>query len=215
MDHGAYFPGLTDSPSGPRALWAMVEALSANDPFLTANSFTDDPRLAPYFRRHGGREGTMFGGGTGRLRTVETHQRATQQARSASCFNLVGAAQVGKASLSAMRILHRLNGLLPFWPFDPIPKTGPMLIEIYTSVATRAAGVPRNRSKIRDHASLVRSLAALGASTRPLHRINDHVTDAMVTAAWLRRASANPALWAPSAMTPQVAAQEGWTFGIV
>ena len=90
-----------------------------------------------------------------------------------------------------------------------------MLIEIYTSVATRAAGVPRNRSKIRDHASLDRALTALGASTRPLHRINDHVTDAMVTAAWLRRASANPALWAPSAMTPQVAAQEGWTFGIV
>jgi hypothetical protein len=215
LDHGAYFPGLRESPKGPRALWEMVDTIAADDPFLTANSFVDHPQLAPYFRRHGGREGAQFGGGTGRLRAVEMHQRTTQQARSASCFNLVGAAQVGKASLSAMRILHRLDGAIPFWPFDPVPQQGPLLVEIYTSVATRAAGIAGNRSKIRDHATLDTALATLGAATAPLTRIDDHITDAMVTAAWLRRASNNPALWSPAAMTPQVAAQEGWTFGIL
>src|SRR3546814_11010049 len=67
---------------------------------------------------------------------VEWYQRATKQAASVSNFNLVGAAQVGKASLSGMRLLHRLSGRMPLWPLDPVPARGPLLVEIYTSLSS-------------------------------------------------------------------------------
>ncbi|WP_204315773.1 hypothetical protein, partial [Stenotrophomonas maltophilia] len=66
-----------------------------------------------------------------------------------SCFNLVGASQVGKSSLTGMRVLHRLRGKVPLWPFDPLPEAGPVLVEIYTALAARAAGMRKGISKIR------------------------------------------------------------------
>lgn len=215
IDAGAYFPGWHDSPASPRALWQQVEAMSADEPHLGANSFVDHAAIAPYFRRHGGREGDLFGGGIGRLRAVERHQRATSQARSASCFNLVGAAQVGKSSLTGMRLFHRLNGRIPLWPFDPLPATGPAIVEIYTSVAARAAGVPAHRSKIRDADALKAALAQLGSPAARTQRIDDHATDALVTAAWMRRAASQDDHWHPEAMTSDIAQFEGWTFGII
>lgn len=215
VDAGAYFPGWARSPSGPRALWAMVEAMAGAEPHLTAAQFVDHDAIAPYFRRHGGREGALFGGGIGRLREVERRQRETRQASSSSCFNLVGAAQVGKASLSGMRLFHRLGGAIPFWPFDPLPEHGPCLIEIYTSIAARAAGVAAGRSKIRDADGLAAALASFGARGRITGRIDDHATDAMVTAAWMRGVAGDAALWQPDAMTAHVAATEGWTFGVI
>lgn len=215
IDAGAYFPGWQDSPASPRQLWQQVDTLSATDPHLAANAFVDHDAIAPYFRRHGGREGTLFGGGIGRLREVERHQRATGQARSASCFNLVGAAQVGKSSLTGMRLFHRLAGRIPFWPFDPLPNRGPAIIEIYTSVAARAAGVPAHRSKIREAEALRAALANLGSSCPAISRVDDHATDALVTAAWMRRAAADAGHWHPETLTHDIAQQEGWTFGII
>jgi hypothetical protein len=215
VDAGAYFPGWRDSPADPRALWAMVEQMAADEPHLAAARLVDDPALAPYFRRHGGREGALFGGGIGRLRAVERRQRDTRQASSASCFNLVGAAQVGKASLSGMRLFHRLAGRIGFWPFDPVPDRGPCLIEIYTSIAARQAGVPGNRSKIRTAADLKAALSHLDAHTNARWPLDDHATDAIVTAAWLRRVAGDPVLWMPPVLTPAIARSEGWTFGVV
>ena len=214
-DAGAYFPALPGSPPDTRALWALVDNIAAPDRHLGASTFVDHPHYAPYFRRHGGREGAHFGGGIGRLRLVEQRQRSTGQARSASCFNLVGAAQVGKASLTGMRLFHRLGGAIPFWPFDPVPRSGPLLVEIYTSLAARVAGVPANRSKIRDAAALTAALAALGCPPAATTRLDDHATDALVTAAWLRAHAADPALWQPSPLTDHLAQTEGWTFGVI
>lgn len=216
FDCGAYFPGWDRSPADARALWLLVDAMCADDPHLGANGFLAHRQARRYFRQRGAL-GDRFGdAGTGRLRVVETHQRATRQANSASCFNLVGAAQVGKSSLTGMRLLHRLDGRIALWPFDPVPESGPMIVEIYTAMAARAAGLAGNRSKIRDRATLVAALDRLDtpAPTR-LARYDDHATDAILTAAWLRRAHAMPQLWQPSALTPHIARVEGWTFGVV
>jgi hypothetical protein len=133
-----------------------------------------------------------------------------------SCFNLVGAAQVGKSSLTGMRVLHRLAGAIPIWPFDPVPKNGPAIVEIYTSIAARASGVlPKGKSKILDGAMLDQALAAFGSRPHaPLARYTDHATDAILTAAWLRQASKEPNLWSPDRLTAKIAATEGWTFGV-
>jgi hypothetical protein len=214
-DHGAYFPGWAESPADMRALWALVEQLADGDPHYEAGGFLAHPEARRHFR-HRGEAGDLFEAGAGRLRVVERYQRTTKQAASVSNFNLVGAAQVGKASLSGMRLLHRLSGRIPLWPGDPVPATGPMLVEIYTSLAARAAGLPPGRSKIRDGAALDAALATLGSSPcRLTGPVSDHASDALLTAAWLRAIADDAAPWSPSPLTDRLARTEGWTFGII
>jgi hypothetical protein len=131
-----------------------------------------------------------------------------------SNFNLVGAAQVGKSSLTGMRLLHRLAGRLPVWPIDPLPDSGSAVVEIYTTLAALAAGRSAGKSKMRSFEELNAALAALGSDPVPGEGpIADHASDALLTAAWLRTAASDAALWAPPQLTPEIAATEGWTFG--
>lgn len=214
LDAGAYFPGWDRSPADAHALWALVDAICDGAPNLAAAAFVDHPAASRYFRRHGARIGDRFGTGAGRLRVTEAAQRAAGF-NPTSNLNLVGAAQVGKSSLTGMRMFHRLAGAWPLWPFDPVPPTGSVLVEIYTTIAARAAGIARGRSKMRDEAALVAALARLGsAPPGRLARYDDHATDALLTAAWLRTVAHRPALWAPAGLTADVARTEGWTFGV-
>jgi hypothetical protein len=57
-----------------------------------------------------------------------------------------------------MRLLRRIDGRLPIWPFDPLPDGGSVVVEIYTSIAALAAGLRKNRTKVRR-----RRLAGRGA----------------------------------------------------
>jgi hypothetical protein len=213
-DCGAFFPGWDQSPANARALWALIDEICVDEPNLGANHFVDHAEASRHFRRHGGRLGDQFPPGRGRLRVTEAAQR-TQGLNPYSNFNLVGAAQVGKSSLTGMRMLHRLNGRFPIWPFDPVPRQGSVVTEIYTSLAAIAAGLPKGRTKVRDAMTLDAALAEIGSAPHaPLARYTDHATDAILTAAWLRTVARGDELWAPRQLTPALAATEGWTFGI-
>lgn len=214
-DRGAYFPGWDKSPSDVRGLWALVESLCADEPDLGASYFVDHNEASRHFRRHGGRCGDLFPPGGGRMRVVEVESRRHSLCNPVSNFNLVGAAQVGKSSLTGMRLFLRLDPHLPIWPFDPKPAKGSVVVEIYTSIAAAAAGLPRGRSKVRDAATLDRALAVLGSRPHaPLERYDDHATDALIGAAWLRHVADEPVYWSPRLMTPAIARTEGWTFGV-
>ncbi|QEH77653.1 hypothetical protein EIK56_05545 [Sphingomonas sp. C8-2] len=214
LDAGGYFPGWAESPADARALWRLVDEICAGDPHLEAGAFVDHVEASRHFRRHGGRQGDLFGAGNGRYRLVERLCRDGRHGPATSCFNLVGAAQVGKSSLTGMRLLHRLDGRVPVWPFDPLPETGPAIVEIYTTVAARTAGLGGG-SKMRDADRLRAGLAGYGIRRPPrLARYDDHSTDAILTAAWLAEAAARADLWHPSALSSEIAAVEGWTFGI-
>lgn len=214
-DRGAFFPGWADSPGDARGLWRLVEQIAADEPHLGANLFVDHPEASRHFRRHGGRQGDLFPPGAGRFRVVETASRDQGLCNPYSNFNLVGAAQVGKSSLTGMRLFHRLDGHVAIWPYDPLPANGSVVVEIYTSIAATAAGLPRGRTKIRDADTLDRALAALGSAPHaPLARYDDHATDAVLAAAWLRAAAPDTALWTPAGLTPELAQTEGWTFGV-
>lgn len=204
---GAHLPGETQGDDA-RALWAHVDAAST-DPDLGAAEFVDARRGTHFYL------GAQDGAKADFLhwRTCEVaHDGSTKPS---TVFDAIGAAQVAKASFAGMRLLHRLNGRVPIWPFDQCPTRGACVVEIYTAIAARTAGARKGRSKIRDGATLDAALAALGSQPHAaLDRYTDHATDALLTAAWLRRAADDPASWRPAAMTPQIARSEGWTFGV-
>lgn len=216
-DCGAYFPKrnvlLPDAPS----LWALIDDICAGDPNLGAQSFVDHPEFAPYFR-NGSDTGAHFGydgaaHGRGRFRVTEQAQ-AEMGCKPYSNFNLVGAAQVGKSSLTGMRVLHQLRGRLPVWPIDPLPKLGSALVEIYTSLAALEAGRSAAKAKMRSHEELDAALAHLDSPGVGGHGpIDDHSSDALLTAAWLRHVSHDHNRWSPAGLTRGIAQTEGWTFG--
>jgi hypothetical protein len=217
-DAGAFFPGWDASPADARALWALIDTLCADDPHLEAGGFVAHPEASRYFRHGKGAEGDRFllpGAATreGRFRVAEAAQRAAG-VRPVSNFNLVGAAQVGKSSLTGMRMLHRLGPRVPVWPVDPLPEQGSVVTEIYTSVAARLGGVTGAATKVRTYQALNDALDLLGSPpVRGEGTIDDHSSDALLTAAWLRRVHSMRDLWHPPGLTPEVARTEGWTFG--
>jgi hypothetical protein len=90
-----------------------------------------------------------------------------------------------------------------------------MIVEIYTSLAALAGGRSVGRTKMKTGAVLDAALVHIGsAATGITGSIDDHKSDAILTAAWLRSIAEQPALWHPPAMIPEIAVTEGWTFGI-
>lgn len=218
-DAGAFFPGWDASPADARGLWALIDRLCRDDPNLEAGGFVTHAEAARYYRHGKNHQGDRFllpGAATreGRFRVTESAQRS-QGVRPVSNFNLVGAAQVGKSSLTGMRMLHRLGGRIPVWPVDPLPAEGASVVtEIYTSVAARLGGVTGTATKLRSIEALNDVLDALGSPpVAGTGAIDDHSADALLTAAWMRRVHGNRDLWHPPSLTPEVARTEGWTFG--
>jgi hypothetical protein len=204
---GSHLPGETDTADA-RALWAYVDAHS-DDADLGAASFLEARRGRHFY----------LGAADGvkrdflHWRVCETSGDGTT--KPSTVYDAIGAAQVAKASFAGMRLLHRLDGRIAIWPFDPVPASGALVVEIYTAIAARAAGLCKGTSKLRTPAALDAALAAIGSRPHtPLARYDDHATDAILTAAWLRANSHRGDLWSPVGMTDHVAQTEGWTFGV-
>ena len=208
-ERGEYLPGEPDVPSTAREFWAYVDRRSEDDD-LGAASF-----LERVHRRH-----FYFGAADGvkadfvRFRQCDARLNAQGGRKTASAYDAIGAAQVAKASFSGMRLLHRLDGKVAIWPMDPWPKGASAVVEIYTRIYLRRAGL--TGAKLRSRADLNRALAGLGSAPARLRfEPNDHQTDALVTAAGMRAlAQREPSAFAPLGLTPELARTEGWTFGI-
>ena len=207
-ERGSYLPGEEGVPDNARDFWAYVDALS-DDEDLGAASF-----LERAHRRH-----FYFGIADGlkadfvRFRQCDARLNAQGGRKTASAYDAIGAAQVAKASFSGMRLLHRLDGKVPVWPVDPLPESGSAVVEIYTRIYIRKAGL--SGKKLRSRSDLNRALRGLGSKPVSLRfEPNDHQTDALVTAAGMRAHLADPAAFRPEFLTPQLARTEGWTFGI-
>lgn len=207
VTRGAHLPGETTSATA-RDLWRYVDAHSADED-LGAASFLEARRGRHFY----------LGAADGAKRDF-LHWRICEMAGDSSTkpttvYDAIGAAQVAKASFAGMRLLHHLAGRVPVWPFDPPPARGALLVEIYTSIAARAAGMPRGRSKMRTAEALDAALAIIGSAPHaPLARYDDHATDAILTAAWLRANVGRADLWHPTGLTDAVRQSEGWTFGV-
>ena len=209
-ERGEYLPGEPGIPSDARSFWAYVDAVS-EDEDLGAASF-----LERVHRRH-----FYFGIADGvkadfvRFRQCDARLNAQGGRKTASAFDAIGAAQVAKASFSGMRLLHRLDGKVAIWPMDPAPERGSVVVEIYTRIYLRRAGL--SGAKLRSRRELNAALKALGSRPARLRsEPDDHQTDAMVTAAGMRAlAMKEPGAFAPEGLTPALARTEGWTFGVL
>lgn len=209
LDRGAYLPG-ESSVTDARAFWAYVDAQSGDED-LGAASFLNSRRGRHFYlgAADGPKADFMH------FRRCEQHFNASGGGKVTTVYDAIGAAQVAKASFAGMRLLHALDGQVAIWPFDPVPPAGAVVVEIYTAIAARAAGLRKGLSKLRDAAALDASLAALGSRPHaPLARYDDHSTDAILAAAWLRANAGRTDLWHPPALTATIARTEGWTFGI-
>ncbi len=209
IERGAYLPGESVT-TNPRDFWAYVDAHSP-DADLGAASFLETRRGTHFYL--GIADGTKAD--FMHLRRVEAHHKANGGGKPTTVYDAIGAAQVAKASFAGMRLLHHLGAAIPVWPLDPIPKQGALIVEIYTTIAARAAGMRKGLSKLRDAAALDIALAAVGSRPHaPLARYTDHATDAILTAAWLRANVHRADLWHPEELTTEIAQSEGWTFGV-
>jgi len=114
-----------------------------------------------------------------------------------------------------MRFLHRLDGMVAIWPMDPLPEHGSAVVEIYTRIYLRRAGL--TGVKLRSRAELTRALKGLGSLPARLRfEPDDHQTDALVTAAGMRQlALTESRAFNPEGLTAEIARSEGWTFGVL
>jgi hypothetical protein len=209
IERGSYLPG-DDVPMSAKAFWSYVDQV-CDDPDLGAASFLENLHRRHFYfgAADGGKSDYLF------WRQCELLNKSSS-GKASTVYDAIGASQVAKASFAGMRLLHQLRDAVPIWPFDPLPARGKVALEIYTTIAARAAGVAKGRSKVRDAIELDLALQALGSKPHsPLNRYTDHATDALITAAWLRNVAGNPQLWAPNALNIEIAVTEGWTFGVI
>ena len=210
IERGEYLPGEPNVPKTARAFWAYVES-RCDDADLGAASFLEEAH-----RRH-----FYFGIADGvkadfvRFRQCDARLNAQGGRKTASAYDAIGAAQVAKASFSGMRLLRRLDGKVAIWPMAPLPAHGSAVVEIYTRIYLRRAGM--TGTKLRSRAALNRALEGLGSKPGRLRfEPNDHQTDALVTAAGMRQlALTEPRAFDPHGLSPEIAQAEGWTFGVL
>ena len=210
IGRGEYLPGEPDVPGSAREFWAYVERHCADDD-LGAVSF-----LEQLHRRH-----FYFGIADGtkadfmHFRQCDARLNAQGGRKTASAYDAIGAAQVAKASFSGTRLLHAIDGKVAIWPMDPLPEGASAVVEIYTRIYIRRAGL--SGSKIRTRAELNHALKALGSPPARLRfEPDDHQSDALITAAGMRQlARSERHAFAPLGLDPRIARSEGWTFGVL
>ena len=208
VERGAYLPGEFGVPTDARAFWAYVDRHAPDDDLGAASFLEAVHRKHFYFGIADGVKADFV-----RFRRCDAALNAAGGRKTASAYDAIGAAQVAKASFSGMRLLHHLAGRVAVWPMDPIVHGRSAIVEIYTRIYIRNAGLPGK--KIRTATELDAALIALGSKPALLgHVPTDHESDALVSAAGMRAHLAHPRAFAPSGLTPDIARTEGWTFGV-
>lgn len=210
VERGEYLLGEPGVPKTAPEFWAYVDRL-CDDEDLGAASFLETAhRKHFYFGIADGVKADFV-----RFRQCDARLNAQGGRKTASAYDAIGAAQVAKASFSGMRLLRRLDEKVAIWPMDPLPMDGSAVVEIYTRIYLRRAGL--SGVKLRSRADLTRALRGLDSPPARLRfEPNDHQTDALVTAAGMRLLANNePRAFDPQGLTPEIARSEGWTFGVL
>jgi hypothetical protein len=209
-ERGEYLVGEPEVPKTAREFWAYVDSRCDDEDFGAASFLETAHRRHFYFGIADGVKADFV-----RFRQCDARLNAQGGRKTASAYDAIGAAQVAKASFAGMRLLHRLDGKVAIWPMDPLPAHGSAVVEIYTRIYLRRAGL--TGVKLRSRTELNRALKGLGSPPARLRfEPDDHQTDALVTAAGMRLlATTERRAFDPQGLTPEIARSEGWTFGVL
>jgi hypothetical protein len=211
IERGEYLPGEPDVPRTAREFWAYVDQRSDDEDLGAASFLETAHRKHFYFGIADGVKADFV-----RHRCCEVQFNALGGGKASSVYDAIGAAQVAKGSFAGMRLLHRLAGKVPIWPFDPLPDRGSAVVEIYSRLFLKLAGT--RGTKVRSMTDLNEVLYRLGSPALDAagEWLSDHQTDALVTAAGMRALALHePRAFAPDGLTPHIARSEGWTFGVL
>jgi len=210
IERGEYLPGEPHVPTTAREFWKYVDSCCDDEDHGAASFLEIAHRRHFYFGIADGVKAEFV-----RFRQCDARLNAQGGRKTASAYDAIGAAQVAKASFAGMRFLHHLDDKVAIWPMDSLPPHGSAVVEIYTRIYLRRAGM--TGVKLRSRADLNRALKGLGSPPARLRfEPNDHQTDALVTAAGMRQfALTEPRAFDPEGLTPEIARSEGWTFGVL
>lgn len=210
---------------GPRynaaQLWARIDAVCADDANFYAEKFWTHPHYGRAFWAAGPCPPHMR---DMPRRMVETACADAGLGRPESPFKLIGAKQVGKGGLAAMRMAHFIKqhagDAVCFWPFEnDTPVTRVIVTEIYPRLFLKMAGF--GNRKIRTRADLAAALAFFGAAAPSARQHpTDHDADALVSVAGLRalcgvgRDVPSALVALPDGQNTATIRREGWIFGV-
>ena len=149
-----------------------------------------------------------------RKRVAEHACGAATRTHPESLYKLLHSKQVGKASMTGIRVLNNVRrrhpGRFAIWPFEAPSQS--IAVEIFPTLFREDA--LGSTAKIRTWSGLNEALAHYGS--RAMERANgtltDHDSDALLSAAALRSLGADHRQWTPPA--ERRIAREGWIFGV-
>jgi hypothetical protein len=192
-------------------LWAFIEERCAAESDFGCRPFVEHPDLAPLFWKEGPRPGMWVE----RKRLAEHACAETTKTRPDTLYKLLHSKQVGKASITGMRVLNYLHACrkhcVAIWPFET-PRAS-AIVEIYPTMFRKLA--TGSIAKLRSRADLNRALVNL--NSRPMIQtghFSDHDTDALISAAGLRSIAHDPNMWSRPEIASARVRREGWIFGV-
>lgn len=201
-------------------LWALIDRTCHQDSNFYAQTFWKESLFRDDFWIEGKK--SLYFPVTRRLTELSCiHQ---QLGFPENPFKLIGAKQVGKGGLSAMRMAHflkkQLQHKIAFWPFDSqkhYDRATIVISEIYPRIFLRKAN--HGLSKVREMKKLKELLSFYKATMKPLCKINDHQSDALLAAAGMRYLIQKNETHLPlkncsEAFIHQLRI-EGWIFGVI
>ncbi len=211
-EHG-YLGGKAPGIDNIFALWSLIEEKSCGDADFGCNRFIHDSNYSPLFWTSGPRPKLWIE----RKRRTEHACAETTTTRPDTLYKLLHSKQVGKASITGMRVLHdvrsRHSNVVAIWPFEKARRSA--MVEIYPTLFRKIAR--GSVAKIRSHSALNTALACIDSlpiSAKAAGEFTDHETDALLSAAGMRSIAHNRLVWQPSELASPQVQREGWIFGV-
>ncbi len=208
-----YLGGSADGVDDIFALWELIEAKSGGEADFGCTRFVSNPEYAQLFWSAGPKPQRWIE----RKRRTEYVCAESTRTRPNTLYKLLHSKQVGKASITGMRVLRHIRSCkadcVAVWPFDA-PRNS-VIVEIYPTLFRKLA--MHSIAKLRSREDLNQALDAL-ESRRVRHGksvdFSDHETDALISAAGLRYIARNPEVWGSPELSSARVLREGWIFGI-
>jgi hypothetical protein len=205
-----YLGGLARGVDDVVSLWSLIESKSAGEADFGCMTFLNDPMYSGLFWTTGPKPQRWVD----RKRLTEDACSAATQTHPDTLYKLLHSKQVGKASITGMRVLRGLRSKnVAVWPFEKVERSA--LVEMYPTMFRKIA--TGSTQKLRSRSALNAALRPFNSESLrslPGYEYSDHETDALTSAAGLRWLAADSTVWRVPAFEAARIEREGWIFGV-